>query len=106
MTHNALGTREALHYAESMQSALEIAPKAQGIRLLWLHTLPIWQPPIKELFDFSDRCEIVACDINLESLIEMETDRPYESMARRLVYSAFNGGSERVKASIDVAKLA
>ena len=105
MTHNALGTREALHYAESMQRALEIAPKAQGIRLLWLHTLPIWQPPIKELFDFSDRCEIVACDINLESLIEMEPDRPYESMARRLVYSAFNGGSERVKASIDVAKL-
>ena len=105
MTHNALGTREALHYAESMQRALEIAPKAQGIRLLWLHTLPIWQPPVKELFDFSGRCEIVACDINLESLIEMEPNKPYESMARRLVYSAFNGGAERVKASIDAAML-
>ena len=105
MTHNALCTREALHYAESMRRALEIAPKAQGIRLLWLHTLPIWQPPVKELFDFSGRCEIVACDINLESLIEMEPNKPYESMARRLVYSAFNGGAERVKASIGAAKL-
>ena len=105
MTHNALGTPEALRYAELMRSALEAAPKTSGVRLLWLHTLPIWQAPVKELFDFSRRCEIVACDINLESLIDMDPDKPYESMARRLVYSAFNGGAERVKASIDLARL-
>lgn len=105
MTHNALGTPEALRYAKAMQCALESAPKKDGIRLLWLHTLPIWQEPVRELFDFSSRCEIVACDINLESLVDMEPDKPYESMARRLVYSTFNGGAERVKASIDLARL-
>ena len=51
---------------------------------------------MRELFDFSDRCQIVCVDMNLESLIEVDPEKPYESMARRLVYSHWNGGEERI----------
>jgi len=104
MVHNALGTSEALRYANGMLEALRRVPKTRGIRLLWLHTLPIWQAPVKELFDFSERCEIVACDMNLEGLVEMDPDRPYESMARRLVFSTWNGGAARVRACVEAAQ--
>ena len=104
LTHNALGTEQALHYARRLRQELETAPAAHGIRLLWLNPIPIWQAPVKELLNFSDRCQLTACDMNLEGLVDLDPDKPYESMARRLVYSGFNGGSERIRTSIEYAR--
>ena len=104
LTHNALGTPEALSYAQRLQQELANAPAAHGIRLLWLNPIPIWQPPVKELMDFNDRCQLTACDMNLEGLVDLDPDKPYESMARRLVYSGFNGGQERIRTSIEYAR--
>ena len=96
MTHNALGTKQALHYASQLLKDIKDAPAAHGIRLLWLYAIPIWQDPVKSLLDFNDRCQLTACDMNLDSFIDMDPEKPYESMARRLVYSSFNGGKQRV----------
>ena len=104
LTHNALGSEAALRYAETLYADLKSAPPAHGFRLLWLHTIPIWQTPVRELFDFSDRCQIVCVDMNLESLIEVDPEKPYESMARRLVYSHWNGGEERIQTAVQAAK--
>lgn len=103
--HNALGTPEAQRYAEQLLLDLKMARPAHGIRLLWLHTIPIWQEPVRELFDLNDRCQIVGCDINFEGLIGIDPSKPYESMARRLVYSRWNGGDERVTAAEEAAEL-
>lgn len=104
LTHNALGTEGARRYANQLLSDLKAAPPAHGLRLLWLHTMPIWQRPVRELFDFSDRCQVIACDMCLESLTDIDPERPYESMARRLVYSPWNGGDARVSAAVDIAR--
>lgn len=104
LTHNALGTKAAQRYAHQLLSDLKSAPPARGIRLLWLHTIPIWQEPVKELFDLNDRCQVIASDMFLEGLTEINPDKPYESMARRLVYSSWNGGKERVSAAVAIAK--
>lgn len=104
MTHNALGTDEAYSYAKQLYHDLRNAPKKKGLRILWLHTVPNWQAPIRQLMDVNDRCQLVACDMNFESLIRMEPDKPYESMARRLIYSRWNGGRQRVDAAIKAAK--
>ena len=42
--------------------------------------------------------------MNLESLIEVDPEKPYESMARRLVYSHWNGGEERIQTAVQAAK--
>lgn len=102
--HNALGTPEARRYAEQLLADLKNARPAHGIRLLWLHTVPIWQEPVRELLDLSDRCQIVGCDVNFEGLVDIDPMRPYESMARRLVYSRWNGGDERVAAAVEAAE--
>ena len=105
LAHNGLGSKAACLYAEELLSDLKAAPKATGTRLLWLHTIPNWQAPIRELFDTNDRYQILACDMNLESLVDMDPEKPYESMARRLVYSAWNTGDARIGRAIEVAKL-
>ena len=103
LSHNGLGSPAAERYADMLLHDLRAAPPSRGIRLLWLHTIPIWQTPVKELFDLNDRCQIITCDMCTESLTDMDPDLPYESMARRLVYSPWNGGQKRVEAALALA---
>ncbi|MBR6258818.1 MAG: 2-hydroxyacyl-CoA dehydratase [Oscillospiraceae bacterium] len=104
MTHNALGTREAEIYASRLLCELKAAPESRGLKILWLYSIPIWQEPVKRLLNFNTRCQITACDMNLDCLLEMDPEKPYESMAKRLVLSGFNGGKERVRAAVENAK--
>ena len=103
LSHNGLGSPAAERYAGMLLRDLRAAPPARGLRLLWLHTIPIWQTPVKSLFDLNPRAQIVTCDMCTESLTEVDPARPYESMARRLVYSPWNGGRKRVEAALALA---
>ena len=104
MTHNALGTREAETYASRLLAELKAAPETRGLKILWLYSIPIWQEPVKRLLNFNPRCQLTACDMNLDCLVDTDPEKPYESMAKRLVYSGFNGGKERVEAAIENAR--
>lgn len=104
--HVMLGTDEALKYTEDLIEQLEKQPeKTKGSRILWAHTLPYWQDSVRNLIDFTDRCEIVACDFTFDSLIDTNEDDPYIFMAKRLLYNTFNGGAEnRINAIKKYAK--
>ncbi len=104
LCHNALGTKGAEKYARMLlRDFKNAAPAAGGIRLLWLHTIPQWQEPVRELLNLNKRCQIVGCDLCFEGLVDIDPDQPYESMARRLVCSRWNGGGERVNAAVEIA---
>ena len=104
-THIALGTPEAERYSRLLRDDFAAAPPAHGLRLLWIHTIPFWQAPVRDTFNFSDRVQVVSCDMNFESLVDTDPDRPYESMARRLVESSWNGsGERRIAAALAMAK--
>ena len=104
-SHIALGTEGAKRYSELLLGDLRKAPPSRGLLLLWLHTLPYWQEPLQKLLNFNDDCQVVSCDINFEGLVDIDPDKPYESMAGRLVNSAWNGGGEkRIAAALGMAK--
>ena len=50
---------------------------------------------LRALLNFRPDVEIVGCGMALDADVLPEPERPYESMARRLVCSSFNGGAER-----------
>ena len=103
LSHNAVGTKQAQRYAAMLLHDFKSAPPATGIRLLWLHTIPQWQEPVRKLLNVNTDCQIVGCDMYLESLVDIDPDQPYESMARRLVYSRWNGGEQRIAAAVKAA---
>jgi benzoyl-CoA reductase/2-hydroxyglutaryl-CoA dehydratase subunit BcrC/BadD/HgdB len=104
-SHIALGTEGAQRYSELLLADIEKAPPSRGLRLLWLHTLPYWQEPLQKLLNFNDDCQVVGCDINFEGLVDIDPDKPYESMAGRLVNSAWNGGGAgRIETALAMAK--
>ena len=51
--------------------------------------------PLRQLFAQSTRVQIAACDMSYEGIVEADPTKPYEAMARRLVYSPFNGPAQR-----------
>ena len=89
--HTLLGTEETERYTEACLRVAEQAPPASGIRLVWMHTNPFWVKELRDVTDFNPKVQVVGCDMCFEGLLDVGTDDPYTAMARRLVYSAFNG---------------
>ena len=94
--HSMLGSPEAEEYARRLADQVAALPRAfRGKRLVWAHTLPHWQDALREILNFSDRVETVACDMACDFWEAPDPAHPYESMARRLLGSCFNGGARR-----------
>jgi benzoyl-CoA reductase/2-hydroxyglutaryl-CoA dehydratase subunit BcrC/BadD/HgdB len=94
-THVLLGTPQIETYAEMLCRDLERSEPDRGIRLLWMHTIPYYQESLRKLLNFNPRCQIISCDMNYDEFYDMDPEKPFESMAGRLVMDAFNGSSER-----------
>ena len=106
-THVMLGTDNALKYSKDLKTELAAVPEGKkGVRLLWVHTLPYWQDALRDLINFTDRCEIVACDMVMDAMYcNLEETDPYRFMADRLVRNAVNGkGTNRINATLELAK--
>ena len=105
MFHNLLGSEETERYSEECLRVAEQAPAASGIRLLWMHTNPFWVEPLRKLTDFNPKVQIVGCDMSFEGFVDADSTDPYDAMARRLVFSAFNGPvSHRIARGIEEAR--
>ena len=56
-------------------------------------------------FAQSTRVQVAACDMSYEGIVEADPTKPYEAMARRLVYSPFNGPAQRrIDRALEMAK--
>lgn len=103
--HFLLGSRESEAYVQQLLRQAETAPPATGKQLLWVHTTPYWVPPLRQLLNHSPRVQLAACDMNYEGIVDADPARPYEAMAKRLVYSSFNGPiSHRIDRAIATAR--
>ena len=103
--HTLLGTPETEAYTARCLTEASKAPPAAGVRLLWMHTTPFWVEPLRKVTDFNPGVQVVACDMCFEGLVQADPARPYDAMARRVVYSAFNGPvSRRIQRGIEVAR--
>ena len=107
-THMFLGRPEAECYVRMLVEDLRKAPPHTSEKqILWMHVLPNWQDSMKEIFQGPDnhRAEIVGCDLAYDSLVEMDPEKPYESMARRIVQSSYNGpGTRRIEKTLEMAE--
>lgn len=107
-THVMLGTKEAEKYSKDMIEQLSKCPtNRKGVRLLWVHTLPYTQNALRSLINFTERCEIVACDMVFDALdVDTSEKDPYTFMADRLLRNTVNGNtSRRIDAVLNYAKM-
>ena len=90
-----LGTPQAEQYARKLLADIEASPMGGGTRLLWAHAVPFYQAPVRERLNFSAENQLITCDMNADTLgCYMDPDKPFESMAARLVNNIFNGSAQ------------
>lgn len=107
VTHTMLGTPQAEHYAELLLADIEASPMGGGTRLLWAHAVPFYQAPVRQRLNFSPRAQLVTCDMNADALDwEADPDRPFESLAQRLVNNMFNGSAKhRIARNLELCRM-
>ena len=84
------GPHELWRFPELLQSVL-----TRRKRIFFIHTLPNWQDSMIRMLETENRCELVGCDITFDSLMPLDPDKPFESMARRLLANVNGGRSTR-----------
>jgi hypothetical protein len=108
-THVMLGRPESEEYMARMLRAAQAAPAADPSkkRIFWMHTLPNWQDSMKDILESGGKCELVGTDLSVDALLDLDPDRPFESMARRVVATSFNGPAQRrIDSALQQAKAA
>lgn len=108
VTNNILlGTKEVERFCGMLLRDAHGAPPRRGKHIYWMHTLPYWSEALKKEFFFSERAQIASCDMSELTCCDFDPSRPYEAMARRMVYNSINGpGTRRIRAGIASAKAA
>ncbi|MEY8437416.1 2-hydroxyacyl-CoA dehydratase family protein [Atopobiaceae bacterium 24-176] len=120
-THVLLGAQAAEDFVGDMVAEAEAAVaaghregRAASVssvpRVFWIHTLPNWQQAMGSIFDGAAAAELVGNDMAydfLGVLDALDPERPYDFMARRLVFSTSNGtAARRVEAALVQARQA
>ena len=108
ITNNVLlGTEEEERYTQMLLSDVKTAELKKGLHLYWMHTVPFWSEAIRTELLFNERAQSVGCELAQVFHEPVSPEKPYEAMARRLVYHSMNGeGNRRIENGIRCAKKA
>lgn len=106
MTNNILlGTEQVEGYADQLLKDLAQAGPARGKRIYWMHTIPFWSDAVRQALCFKEEAQIVGCELSQVCEPDFDPEKPFEAMARRMVYHALNGSAlRRIQAGIRHAR--
>lgn len=89
--HLLIGTQEFLDLIRYMIEEIKIYPKFEGKKILWVHLLPFYQESLNQCFNGSRDYQIIASDIILDSVEELDPEKPFHSLAKKIIRNMYNG---------------
>lgn len=106
MCHLMAGSESSVKYTKLLLEDVKKAGKADGLSVLWMHIMPFLQEPVKDVFNYSEKVHIRACDFVADGFQEMHFEDPYEAMAEKMVNCIYNGSiDQRIEKAKELAKL-
>ena len=100
-----LGSQQVENYVDRLRADIEKAPPARGKRIYWMHTIPFWSAAARQAPAFSEKAQIVGCELSQVCEPDFDPEEPFEAMAYRMVNHVLNGsGLRRIEAGIRHAK--
>jgi len=95
-THILNGTEKSVKYFELLADDAKKQKKINNfIRVLWCHTVPYWQNSIREIFNNSKKYQLLCSDLNFDSIIQLDENKPLRSLAVKLLNNHIRGSAER-----------
>lgn len=90
-THLLMGTREFQEVVHFMAEDIRTYPAFSGKKLLWVHLLPFYQETLRQYFNGSKEYQVIASDIVLDSMEELDVSEPFRALAKKIIHNSFNG---------------
>ena len=85
MTNNILlGTAEEEKYTQMLLENIKKAPAAKGKHIYWMHTIPFWSDAVRQELCFSEKAQIVGCELAETCEPDFDPEKPFEEMKRVL----------------------
>lgn len=96
MTNNILlGTEQNEKYTDMLLRDVKQAQPKKGKRIYWMHTIPFWSDAVKTQLSFNENAQIVGCELAQVCEPDFDPEKPFEAMAKKMVYHALNGNVKR-----------
>ncbi len=93
--HVDIGTLEILKFYRQMEAEVAAAPDFNGINIFWVHLLPYYQETLTEYLNLSDEYQIQGIDMGLDYQEPLDTSRPLNALAKKMICNIYNGSYER-----------
>ncbi len=90
-THLNIGTEETLSFFRELAEDIGHYGPHTGRRILWLHLQPLYDEAMKEIFNLSRDYHIQLFDFPMDYMEEMDEEKPYEALARKMILNSYNG---------------
>ena len=89
--HLLIGTQEFLDLIRFMIEDIKTYPKFEGKKILWVHLLPFYQESLQQCFNTNQKYQIIASDIIIDSVEDLDPDRPFHALAKKIIRNMYNG---------------
>ena len=94
-THLLIGTQEFLDLVRFLIEDIQTYPKFEGKKILWVHLLPFYQETLQKYFNGSRKYQIMAGDIVIDYMEDLDVSRPFEALAKKIIRNLYNGSYSR-----------
>lgn len=89
--HLKIGTVEFLELIRKMNEEIQTYPRFQGKKILWVHLMPFYQESLQYYFNENKEYQIIASDMVLDYMEELDPEHPFEALAGKLIHNLYNG---------------
>ena len=89
--HLLIGTQEFLDLIRFMIEDIKNYPEFDGKKILWIHLLPFYKETLQSYFNSSRKYQIIASDIIIDSMEEMDETQPFHALAKKIIRNLYNG---------------
>ncbi len=95
-SHILMGAADTRRFFEMQLADIQAcAPNPTAKRIFWSHVLPYYAEPVCEAFDFQENVQLLINDLSFDCMQEIDPQKPYDGMARRLISNSMNGEFDR-----------
>ncbi len=94
-THLIIGAPEVLKFFQMLYDEVQAAPDFKGTKIFWVHLFPYYQETLQKYFNLSDEYQLIATEMNLDYMEQLDVDRPMEALATKMLNNIYNGPYHR-----------
>ena len=99
-THLNIGSEWVLSFFKKMDEEIDSYPEDTGKRLFWIHVEPYSEKTLREYLNYGEKCSIVCDDFNMDYMETLDTSKPLNALARKMIGNIYNGDFTRKTAAV------